>query len=98
MLEAMSCGAAVVATRIPTFVELIEDCVNGRLVPIGVPPLIADAVRVAYSRRAELGAAARLTVERSHSADHLYARLSALLESAVVRHRPASGATVMARE
>jgi glycosyltransferase involved in cell wall biosynthesis len=97
MLEAMSCGASVVGTRIPTFEELLEDGVNGRLVPVGAPERLAEAIRDAYLRRHSYGVAARATVERRHSAESVYARLSTLLEAAVVRDVAPPGAPAMAR-
>jgi glycosyltransferase involved in cell wall biosynthesis len=43
--EAMSCGAAVIATTAGAFPEVIEDGVSGVLVPPGDAPALADAIR-----------------------------------------------------
>ena len=44
LLEAMSCAAPVVATRIPSFEELITDGDDGLLVPVGAPGDLAQAI------------------------------------------------------
>ena len=81
VLEAMSCAAPVVATRISSFEDLFTDDVDGLLVPVGAPEEIARAVRVAYERQRELGSRARNTVVTLYSAHSLYRQLSDLLES-----------------
>jgi glycosyltransferase involved in cell wall biosynthesis len=83
MLEAMSCGAAVVGTRIGTFEDLLTDGVDGRLVPVGAPPdELARVIRDAYDRRTSLGENARRTVVERYSSDVTYRRLSQLIEAA----------------
>ncbi len=76
MLEAMACGAAVVATRIRAFETLIEDGVSGLLVPVGDPPAVAAAIASAHARRDALGTAAadRIATEFDHR--HLYRQLA----------------------
>lgn len=81
VLEAMSCGAPIVATRIPSFEDLFTDGKDGLLVPVGQPEEIARAVRRAYQLQKELGVNARRTVEERFSARVLYANLSNLIES-----------------
>ena len=82
MLEAMSAGAAIVGTRIAAFASLIEDGVNGRLVPLGDPAALAGAVRDAYALRCRLGENARRTVVEGYTAEATYGRLSELIEAA----------------
>jgi glycosyltransferase involved in cell wall biosynthesis len=81
VLEAMSCGAPVVVTRIPSFEELLTDGQDGLLVPVGSPQQVAQAIRSAYEGQKELGKNARRTVETEYSSGALYGQLSGLLES-----------------
>ena len=82
VLEAMSCAAPVVATRIPSFEDLLTDGVDGVLVPLAAPDEVGRAIRIAHERQDELGARARETVMTRYSSQSLYARLSTLLETA----------------
>jgi glycosyltransferase involved in cell wall biosynthesis len=75
-LEAMSCGAAIVASRIRAFESLISDGVNGKLFPPGDVQALADAIEVAWSERDTLGAAARVTVAEHFNSRLLYQRLA----------------------
>ena len=81
VLEAMSCAAPVVATRIPSFEDLLTDKVDGLLVSVGAPDEIAHAIRSAYERQEELGINARATVATRYSSNALYQKLSDLLEA-----------------
>ena len=75
-LEAMGCGAAVVLSRIRAFEEMVEDGVNGRLVPVGDVPGLAAAIQTAWERRVELGQAAHKTVQVRYNTDVLYRQLA----------------------
>ncbi len=81
VLEAMSCGAPVVATRIPSFEDLLTDDVDGLLVSVGAPEQIARAVRAAHARQQEIGDNARATVVARYSSHALYRKLSDLLQA-----------------
>jgi glycosyltransferase involved in cell wall biosynthesis len=81
LLEAMSCAAPVVATRIPSFEDLLTDAEDGLLVPVGAPSALARAILAAYERREKLGANARHTVEMRYASGVLYKRLSDLIEA-----------------
>jgi glycosyltransferase involved in cell wall biosynthesis len=81
LLEAMSCAAPVVATRIPSFEDLLTDGTDGLLVSVGAPDEVAQAVRSAYERQKKLGMNARHTVESGYSSQALYGRLSNLIEA-----------------
>ncbi len=83
MLEAMSCGAPVVGTEIPSFQEILRNGENGYLVPVGAPERLAEAVRAAHENQAKLGAAARETVLDRYNAAKVYAQLSEVIEAAV---------------
>jgi glycosyltransferase involved in cell wall biosynthesis len=81
VLEAMSCGAPVVATRIASFEELLTDGKDGLLVPVGSPEQVASAICSAYEGQGDMGKNARHTVETQYSSGALYGQLSGLLES-----------------
>jgi glycosyltransferase involved in cell wall biosynthesis len=83
VLEAMSCESAIVATKIPSFADLLTDGKDGILVPVGQPEEIAKAIRQAHTRGRELGREARQKILAGYSAKALYRGLSELIESAV---------------
>jgi glycosyltransferase involved in cell wall biosynthesis len=70
LLEALACGRAVVSTAVSGALDVVEDGVNGLLVPPRAPDKLAHAIcrLLADARlRARLGAAARRTVEERFS-------------------------------
>ena len=77
----MSCAAPVVATRIPSFEDLLTDGVDGLLVHVGAPDEVAQGIVTAYERQEELGVNARDTVATRYSSRSLYGRLSNLIEA-----------------
>ena len=81
VLEAMSCGTPVVATRIPSFEVLLDNAKGGLLVPVGKPDHLAAAIQDVYRDRVALGLAARARVEASYAADTLYEQLSQTIEN-----------------
>jgi glycosyltransferase involved in cell wall biosynthesis len=81
MLEAMSCGAPVAGTRIPTFEALIEEGINGFLAPLGSPEQLSRAIRSAYHARGSIGRKARETVVRRFAAELIYKQISELIEA-----------------
>lgn len=88
LLEAMSCGAPTVATRIRATAEVLEDGVNGRLVPVGDPDALAIAIADAGRQRARLSFAGRATVEQRFS-EHIAAPALAEICRAATGQRPA---------
>jgi glycosyltransferase involved in cell wall biosynthesis len=88
LLEAMSCGAAVVGSDIPAIAEVVTDGRDGLLAPVASPERLAARIREADSRRAELGAAARTTIQATYSQPVLGRRLAELLHTAAADGRP----------
>jgi glycosyltransferase involved in cell wall biosynthesis len=83
VLESLSVGTPVLATAVGGVPELVEDGVNGLLVPAGDRKAFADAVArfaedVALRGRLRAGAAA--SVER-FAPEHVYTELEAILQS-----------------
>ncbi len=82
VLEAMSCGAPIVATRIPAFEEMLVDGRDGLLFPVGDLERAAEAVRQALANQQSFGSNARARVVANFSSHVLYERLSSLLQQA----------------
>ena len=76
VLEAMSCGAAVVASRIRTFESLITDDSNGKLFAVGDVAGLARAIESAWARRTILGPEAALSVAEKFNSTRLYRQLA----------------------
>jgi glycosyltransferase involved in cell wall biosynthesis len=87
LLEAMSCGTAVVGSDIPAIAEVMTDGRDGLLAPVAEPERLAARIREADTRRVELGAAARETIELRYSQDAMGRRLVEVMEAAVTAGR-----------
>jgi len=90
-MEAMSLGIPVVATRVGALHELIEDGVEGALVPHGDPAALAEAIYALAAdpqRLRAAGHAARQRVLREFTADRV-ARETAALIKKLARERRA---------
>ena len=86
VLEAMAVGRAVVASRVPGTVELIDEGVDGCLVPVGDASALADRLAFLLGDRAErerLGASARQTAERRYSRQVFIQGFEAILHEAL---------------
>lgn len=73
LIEAAACGRAIVATDVPGCREVVEDGVNGLLVPPGDPQALAQALARLLddaSMRKQMGAAGRQRV-LAQFADHI---------------------------
>jgi glycosyltransferase involved in cell wall biosynthesis len=75
LLEAMSCGASVVATRIRTFEMLVTDGVSGKLFPRADVMALAKAIELAWIQRDTFGPAAAASVVDKFNSKKLYAQL-----------------------
>ena len=76
LVEAMACGVPVVATATDGSRDIIEDGTTGRLVPIGAPEALADALVALLNdadARAMLGA-------HAHAAAHARFGLARMVE------------------
>ncbi len=77
LLEAMASGAPVIATTVPGSVDVIQDGVNGRLIPPGDAPAMAEAIQDVVEspdEAARLGRAARETIEADYTWDAVTSR------------------------
>ncbi|BAY47268.1 group 1 glycosyl transferase [Scytonema sp. HK-05] len=86
LMEAMAAGVPVVATQIAGVSELVEDGVNGYLVPPGDPVSLAENIEILLSNhklRAAFGTAGRAKVEKDFNIHHEVARLHNLMKSAL---------------
>jgi glycosyltransferase involved in cell wall biosynthesis len=84
LVEALAVGAPVIATRVGGVPEIVDDGVNGLLVPRGDPEALADAIRRFFgdpALRERLRAAAAPSVER-FSQEAVLDRLEDALERA----------------
>lgn len=80
LMEAMSVGLPVVASRLSGIPELVEDGVNGLLTPPGDARAVADALRRLHADpalRRRLGEAGRETVRREFDVSKTVAALAA---------------------
>jgi glycosyltransferase involved in cell wall biosynthesis len=82
LLEAMACAAPTVGSAIPAIAEVLTDGRDGRLVPVGSPTALAGAIQDAHTRRAELGPAARHTVEKTYSQEVFGRRIAGVVRAA----------------
>ncbi len=82
VLEAMAAARAVVAARVDGAVDLVEDGINGFLVPVEDPQALATALRrllaLSSAARAAMGAAGRQRVLERHSLERMLAGLQEL--------------------
>ena len=81
LLMAMGAGLPVVGTQVSGISEIIEDGVNGQLVPPGDSQALAAAVAEMYRQpelRARMGKAARETVTESYSHEAMLHRLEGI--------------------
>jgi glycosyltransferase involved in cell wall biosynthesis len=89
LMEAMAAGVPVIATQIAGISELVENGVNGYLVPPGEPNILAERIEKLLSNhllRAIFGTAGRAKVETDFNIHYEVARLHRLMTSALKGH------------
>jgi starch synthase len=82
----MAAARGVVATAVGGMPEVVEDGVNGLLVPPGNPVALAEAVVTLLGdgeRRSKMGARARETAVSRYGIENMMGRLAALYEGAL---------------
>jgi glycosyltransferase involved in cell wall biosynthesis len=83
LMEAMATGRAVVSTSISGIPELVENGVNGLLVPHSNAPALADAIQSLLSdpeRARQMGARGQQKVRAEFTLQHCVARLLELID------------------
>jgi glycosyltransferase involved in cell wall biosynthesis len=81
LLEAMATSRCVVATAVPSIIDVVENEKNSLLVPAREPEALANALRRAATSgdlRAKLGAAARARFEEEFTAERMTERYEAI--------------------
>ena len=82
--QAMACGLPVIVTENVGAKDLIVDGVNGFIVPVGAPEIIADRLRQLHSDPElcqKMGLAAKLTIEKGYTWQDYGDRLVTFLHS-----------------
>lgn len=85
LLEAMACGLAVVATRVPGHEDVVEHNTTGLLVPPNDPRALADAAASLLAdpeRRRRMGEAGRERARREFSVGRMVAATAAVYRAA----------------
>jgi len=86
LLEAMACEKPVIASGIPANLSLVQDGVNGLIVPVGETDLFAEAIlRLAKDKNLQrkLSRAARKTVLREYAVDKRVDRMLEAYKAAI---------------
>ena len=85
VLEAMACGLPIVATAVGDVPRMLDDGVQGVLVPPRQPAALADALRLLLTspeQREQMGARARARAEERYAVPRLLAELEDLYTQA----------------
>lgn len=103
ILEASACGVPIVASRLGTLPDVIDDEITGLLFEPGKSADLATKIGRIFSQnggaalREKLGAAARAKFLREYTADHAYEFLTQIYDDAIGRRTAIPRSTVPAR-
>jgi colanic acid/amylovoran biosynthesis glycosyltransferase len=89
LMEAMASGVPVVATQIAGISELVEDDINGYLVPPGDPIDLAESIKKLLNNsqlRKAFGKEGRAKVEEHFNINHEVAKLHNLMTKALLKN------------
>ena len=81
VLEAMSCGAAVITTDLKPFRNLVINDKSGIRVPVRDPKALAQGIVQCYENRERYGREARQIVVDSYSKQKLFSQLAEIINS-----------------
>ncbi|RJO63720.1 MAG: glycosyltransferase family 1 protein [Candidatus Omnitrophota bacterium] len=93
VLEAMACGKPVIASNIGGIPEIIQDGVNGVLVPAGSPVSLASAIEKVLldaGLKEKLGRNARHYIVRQYDPQYVTLKNLAIYEETLSRRKPYS--------
>ena len=83
LIEAMACGLPIVTTDVPGCREVVEEGVNGFLVPVQQPKPLADALELLIKNenlRHRMGIASRIQAEEEFGIDRVVSETFSLYE------------------
>jgi glycosyltransferase involved in cell wall biosynthesis len=103
ILEASACGVPIIASRLGTLPDVIDDEITGLLFEPGKSADLAAKIGRIFSKdggaamREKLGAGARAKFLREYTADHAYESLMQIYADAIGRRTALPRSTVPAR-
>jgi glycosyltransferase involved in cell wall biosynthesis len=90
LVESMSLGKPVVVSKVGGVLELIEDGINGILVPPGNPEILSESILYILKnpqKAREIGNAARITIKHGFLLDHTLEKMEDIYEEVLHKRR-----------